>query len=57
MTPTLGSALFQHKPAVLGNFIDNLKEKIGIAKNKRKKLHNVVIQKTWQFKIQENAEV
>ena len=40
----------------MGDVTEGLK-KIGIAKNKRKELHDVVTQKTRQFKIRENAEV
>lgn len=56
MTPTLGSALSRRKLGVLGDLTESLK-KIGIAKNKRKDLHDVATHKTRQFKIRESAEV
>ena len=56
MTLTVDSILSQHKPSVLKGLTKGL-NKIGIARNKRKKLHNGAIQKIWRFKIRENVEV
>lgn len=41
---TLGFALSRHKPGILNDLIEDLKE-IHIAKNKRKELHNVATHK------------
>lgn len=43
LSPHVSSAIFCYKPDILGDLINSLK-KIGIAKNKRKKLYNIVMQ-------------
>lgn len=56
MTTTLNSALSQHKPGVLGDLTESLKE-IDMAKNKQKGLYDAATHKTQRFKIHKNAEV